>query len=110
MCAKKVCFDAISHNSPVALHDCHGMKGNQLWRYRKVRELRTEREFTEEECDRDSAPDKTLFHPVSNSCVDTNASERRVFANTCDAWSPSQQWLFERTNGTVLENFNRASI
>lgn len=34
--AKKYCFDAISHNSPVTLYDCHGMKGNQLWKYRKV--------------------------------------------------------------------------
>lgn len=33
---KKVCFDAVSHNSPVTLYDCHGMKGNQLWAYRKV--------------------------------------------------------------------------
>ncbi|KAJ0061770.1 hypothetical protein NL108_008319, partial [Boleophthalmus pectinirostris] len=32
---RKVCFDAVSHNSPVTLYDCHGMKGNQLWRYRK---------------------------------------------------------------------------
>uniref|UniRef100_A0A8C2BHS2 Polypeptide N-acetylgalactosaminyltransferase 10 n=1 Tax=Cyprinus carpio TaxID=7962 RepID=A0A8C2BHS2_CYPCA len=36
---KKVCFDAVSHNSPVTLYDCHGMKGNQLWAYRKVRHL-----------------------------------------------------------------------
>lgn len=36
MHTRKVCFDAVSHNSPVTLYDCHGMKGNQLWRYRKV--------------------------------------------------------------------------
>ncbi|XP_012706922.3 polypeptide N-acetylgalactosaminyltransferase 10 [Fundulus heteroclitus] len=88
MHTKKVCFDAISHHSPVTLYDCHGMKGNQLWRYRK---------------------DKSLYHPISNSCVDANANERRVFMNTCDASSPSQQWLFERTNSTVLEHFNRGT-
>ncbi|XP_014840328.1 PREDICTED: polypeptide N-acetylgalactosaminyltransferase 10-like [Poecilia mexicana] len=88
MHTKKVCFDAISHHSPVTLYDCHGMRGNQLWRYRK---------------------DKSLYHPVSNSCVDSNANERRVFMNTCDPSSPSQQWLFERTNSTVLENFNRGT-
>lgn len=33
---KKVCYDAVSHNSPVTLYDCHGMRGNQLWSYRKV--------------------------------------------------------------------------
>ncbi|XP_072302075.1 polypeptide N-acetylgalactosaminyltransferase 10-like [Eucyclogobius newberryi] len=83
---KKVCFDAVSHNSPVTLYDCHGMKGNQLWRYRK---------------------DRSLFHPVSNSCIDSNPTERRVFMNTCDPSSQSQQWVFERTNATVLDHFNR---
>ncbi|XP_051902860.1 polypeptide N-acetylgalactosaminyltransferase 10-like [Hippocampus zosterae] len=86
MHTKKVCFDAVSHSSPVTLYDCHGMKGNQLWHYRK---------------------DKSLYHPVSNSCVDGNAAERRLFMNTCDASSPSQRWLFEKINGTVLERFNR---
>ncbi|XP_072302074.1 polypeptide N-acetylgalactosaminyltransferase 10-like [Eucyclogobius newberryi] len=83
---RKVCFDAVSHNSPVTLYDCHGMKGNQLWRYRK---------------------DRSLFHPVSNSCIDSNPTERRVFMNTCDPSSQSQQWVFERTNATVLDHFNR---
>ncbi|KAM4545403.1 polypeptide N-acetylgalactosaminyltransferase 10 [Odontesthes bonariensis] len=88
MHTKKVCFDAISHNSPVTLYDCHGMRGNQLWLYRK---------------------DKSLYHPVSNSCIDNNPNERRVFMNTCDPSAPSQQWQFERTNTTVLENFNRGT-
>lgn len=35
---KKFCFDAVSHTSPVTLYDCHSMKGNQLWKYRKVRQ------------------------------------------------------------------------
>ncbi|XP_071760409.2 polypeptide N-acetylgalactosaminyltransferase 10-like isoform X1 [Centroberyx gerrardi] len=88
MHTRKVCFDAISHNSPVTLYDCHGMKGNQLWRYRK---------------------DKSLYHPVSNSCIDSSPTERRVFMNSCDPGSPSQQWLFERTNATVLERFDRGN-
>ncbi|XP_066852259.1 polypeptide N-acetylgalactosaminyltransferase-like 6 isoform X5 [Anser cygnoides] len=33
---RKFCFDAISHSSPVTLYDCHGMKGNQHWSYRKL--------------------------------------------------------------------------
>ncbi|XP_055004497.1 polypeptide N-acetylgalactosaminyltransferase 10 [Boleophthalmus pectinirostris] len=86
MHTKKVCFDAVSHNSPVTLYDCHGMKGNQLWRYRK---------------------DRSLYHPVSNSCIDSSPTERRVFMNTCDPSSQSQQWIFERTNSTVLDHFNR---
>ncbi|KAF3841157.1 hypothetical protein F7725_007019 [Dissostichus mawsoni] len=79
----KVCFDAVSHNSPVTLYDCHGMKGNQLWRYRK---------------------DKSLYHTVSNSCIDCSPNERRIFMNTCDPSAPTQQWVFEKTNSTVSDN------
>ncbi|MBN3290583.1 GLT10 acetylgalactosaminyltransferase, partial [Polypterus senegalus] len=85
---KKVCFDAISNNSPVTLYDCHGMKGNQLWRYRK---------------------DKSLYHPVSNSCMDCSVTDKRVFMNSCDPSSSTQQWIFEKINSTVLEEFNRNS-
>ncbi|CAI5642674.1 unnamed protein product [Oreochromis niloticus] len=88
MHTRKLCFDAVSHSSPVTLYDCHGMKGNQLWRYRK---------------------NKSLYHPVSNSCIDSSPIERRVFMNTCDPASLSQQWLFERTNATVLEHFNQGT-
>lgn len=82
---KKFCFDAISHTSPVTLYDCHSMKGNQLWRYRK---------------------DKSLYHPVSGSCMDCSESDHRIFMNICNPSSPTQQWLFEHTNATVLEKFN----
>ncbi|XP_069510081.1 polypeptide N-acetylgalactosaminyltransferase 10 [Ambystoma mexicanum] len=83
---KKVCFDAISHKSPVTLFDCHGMKGNQQWRYRN---------------------DKTLFHPVSSSCMDCSPSDHKVFMNDCKPSSATQQWIFEYTNHTVLQSFNR---
>ncbi|KFO30851.1 Polypeptide N-acetylgalactosaminyltransferase-like 6 [Fukomys damarensis] len=82
---RKFCFDAISHNSPVTLYDCHGMKGNQLWGYRK---------------------DRTLFHPVSNSCMDSNPAEKKIFMARCDPLSETQQWIFEHINMTVLEKFS----
>lgn len=83
---RKVCFDAISHTSPVTLFDCHGMKGNQQWRYKN---------------------DKTLYHPISGSCMDCSPSERKVFMNKCNPSSLSQQWIFEYTNHTILQNLNR---
>uniref|UniRef100_A0A670IUP6 Polypeptide N-acetylgalactosaminyltransferase n=1 Tax=Podarcis muralis TaxID=64176 RepID=A0A670IUP6_PODMU len=82
---RKFCFDAVSHSSPVTLYDCHGMKGNQHWSYRK---------------------DKTLFHPVSSSCIDCNPAEKKIFMNRCDPLSETQQWIFEHINMTVLEKFN----
>ncbi|XP_056667476.1 polypeptide N-acetylgalactosaminyltransferase 10 isoform X1 [Monodelphis domestica] len=85
---KKFCFDSISHSSPVTLFDCHGMKGNQLWKYGK---------------------DKTLYHPVSGTCMDCTESDHRIFMNTCNPSSPTQQWIFQYTNSTVLEKFNKNS-
>ncbi|XP_071412345.1 polypeptide N-acetylgalactosaminyltransferase-like 6 isoform X2 [Pithys albifrons albifrons] len=82
---RKFCFDAISHSSPVTLYDCHGMKGNQHWSYKK---------------------DKTLFHPVSSSCIDCNPAEKKIFMNRCDPLSETQQWIFEHINMTILEKFN----
>nr|XP_020768262.1 polypeptide N-acetylgalactosaminyltransferase-like 6 [Odocoileus virginianus texanus] len=67
---RKFCFDAVSHSSPVTLYDCHGMKGNQLWGHRK---------------------DRTLFHPVSNSCMDCNPAEKKIFMARCDPLSETQQ-------------------
>uniref|UniRef100_A0A673LI43 Polypeptide N-acetylgalactosaminyltransferase n=1 Tax=Sinocyclocheilus rhinocerous TaxID=307959 RepID=A0A673LI43_9TELE len=60
-------------------------RGNQLWAYRK---------------------DKSLYHPISNSCVDSDAAQKRIFMNSCDPSSLSQRWLFQNTNATVLDSFN----
>uniref|UniRef100_UPI00398E3C32 polypeptide N-acetylgalactosaminyltransferase 10-like n=1 Tax=Pristiophorus japonicus TaxID=55135 RepID=UPI00398E3C32 len=79
---RKVCFDAVSHTSPVILFDCHGMSGNQLWKYKK---------------------DKTLYHPVSNSCMDCSATDKNIFMNICNPSSSTQQWIFENINATILE-------
>lgn len=114
---KKVCFDAVSHNSPVTLYDCHGMKGNQLWAYRKVLHLQLfSRIYPESLFERERAllnnvcvcrQDKSLYHPISNSCVDSNAAQKKIFMNSCDSTSAGQQWLFGNINATVLDSFNR---
>ncbi|GCB69690.1 polypeptide N-acetylgalactosaminyltransferase 10-like [Scyliorhinus torazame] len=86
---RKCCFDAVSQNSPVTLFDCHGMRGNQLWKYKK---------------------DKTLYHPASNSCMDCSATDKNIFMNICNPSSPTQQWIFENINATVLEKINMKNL
>lgn len=39
--------------------------------------------------------------------MDCSESDHRIFMNICNPSSLTQQWLFEHTNSTVLENFNR---
>lgn len=50
--------------------------------------------------------DKSLYHPVSGSCMDCSESDHRIFMNICNPSSPTQQWLFEHTNSSILEKFN----
>ncbi|KAK3554809.1 hypothetical protein QTP70_033843 [Hemibagrus guttatus] len=85
---RKLCFDAISQSSPVTLYDCHGMRGNQHWSYRR---------------------DKSLYHPVSSGCMDCSPSDKRIFMNKCNPESATQQWLFQRVNVTILDKFNSAT-
>ncbi|MFT7815212.1 hypothetical protein Z043-124124 [Arapaima gigas] len=85
MHTRKFCLDAISNSSPVTLYDCHGMKGNQQWRYRK---------------------DKSLYHPVSDSCIDCSPGDKKIFMSKCDPQSETQRWLFRHVNVTVLDKFN----
>lgn len=47
-----------------------------------------------------------MYHPISGSCMDCSESDHRIFMNTCNPSSPTQQWLFEHINSTVLEKFN----
>ncbi|XP_064201250.1 polypeptide N-acetylgalactosaminyltransferase-like 6 isoform X2 [Anguilla rostrata] len=84
---RKFCFDAISQSSPVTLYDCHGMKGNQHWSYRK---------------------DKSLYHLVSSSCMDCSPGDKKIFMSKCNPQSETQQWLFQHVNATVLDKFNSA--
>ena len=53
-----------------------------------------------------SLQDRTLFHPVSNSCMDCSPAEKKIFMARCDPLSETQQWIFEHINMTVLEKFN----
>ncbi|KAI4884487.1 hypothetical protein NFI96_008956 [Prochilodus magdalenae] len=85
---RKFCFDAISQSSPVTLYDCHGMRGNQHWSYRK---------------------DKSLYHLVSSGCMDCSPADKRIFMNKCNPQSETQQWLFQRVNATILDKFNSAT-
>uniref|UniRef100_A0A3B3SDH2 Polypeptide N-acetylgalactosaminyltransferase n=1 Tax=Paramormyrops kingsleyae TaxID=1676925 RepID=A0A3B3SDH2_9TELE len=65
--------------SPIRLEKCQKGRGEAGWSH---------------------GQDKSLYHPVSNSCMDGSTSEKKVFMSTCDSSSPSQRWIFEKTNST----------
>nr|XP_023700614.1 polypeptide N-acetylgalactosaminyltransferase 10 [Paramormyrops kingsleyae] len=81
--------------SPIRLEKCQKGRGEAGWSHGQVRALPPP----------PPTQDKSLYHPVSNSCMDGSTSEKKVFMSTCDSSSPSQRWIFEKTNSTVLEQF-----
>ncbi|MFH4983053.1 hypothetical protein AB6A40_009762 [Gnathostoma spinigerum] len=68
------CFDVSTsvHRAPIVLFSCHGMQGNQHFKY--------------------YADKKSLFHPVSNLCLDCDVEAGSVFMSKCDATKETQQW------------------
>lgn len=84
---RSVCFDVSSSDvhAPVMLWSCHGMHGNQLWKYDTVT--------------------KHLFHPITANCLDCDAKSHEVFMSICDSDVRTQRWLFEHVNETALANW-----
>lgn len=83
---RNVCFDVSSseNHAPVVLWNCHGMQGNQEWKYN----LET----------------LQLRHPISGNCLDCDVERQEIFMSHCDGESKTQQWKFEKVNATAVNN------
>ncbi|VDM39734.1 unnamed protein product [Toxocara canis] len=86
---RTVCFDVSTSKSraPIVLFSCHGMQGNQLFKYLPDR--------------------KQLFHPVSNLCVDCDAERGELFMDECNGSRTTQQWVWTHVDVTLVEERNR---
>ncbi|XP_063413499.1 putative polypeptide N-acetylgalactosaminyltransferase 10 [Mytilus trossulus] len=74
---RSVCFDVSQsiRKAPVLLYNCHGMKGNQRFKY--------------------NIDTKQIYHPISNQCLDCDPSNKELFMNPCDQSSDTQKWKVE---------------
>ncbi|ESN98915.1 hypothetical protein HELRODRAFT_188954 [Helobdella robusta] len=77
---RSVCFDVSKsdNKSPVILYTCHGMQGNQWWKY--------------------NVDTQQLLHPVSNLCLDCDAERKEIFMNPCDPEVKTQRWKWSVLN------------
>uniref|UniRef100_A0A5S6QB63 Polypeptide N-acetylgalactosaminyltransferase n=1 Tax=Trichuris muris TaxID=70415 RepID=A0A5S6QB63_TRIMR len=73
---RSLCLDVpqSGFQAPVILYACHGMQGNQLWKY-------------------DSQVGH-IIHAVTKLCLDMNPSRDTVFMSVCDQSLSSQSWTF----------------
>ena len=83
--SRAVCWDVSTSvaKAPIVIWNCHGMKGNQWWKYRPN--------------------EQQLFHPVSGQCLDSDIGSKTVFMNPCDGGSRTQKWEWGTFNKTAVE-------
>ncbi|XP_071044472.1 putative polypeptide N-acetylgalactosaminyltransferase 10 isoform X3 [Parasteatoda tepidariorum] len=84
---RNICFDVScsKKQAPIVLWNCHGMQGNQLWKY----DLETQH----------------LIHLLTNTCLDCDVQKKQVFMNSCDSTKRTQSWRFEIINSTAIFNW-----
>ncbi|XP_023222451.1 putative polypeptide N-acetylgalactosaminyltransferase 10 [Centruroides sculpturatus] len=84
---RNVCFDVSSSekHASVVLWSCHGMQGNQLWKY----DLGTQH----------------LHHPITGNCLDCDAERKELFMSPCDPQNQNQRWTFESVNASALASW-----
>ncbi|EFO20718.2 glycosyl transferase [Loa loa] len=69
----------------VMVYPCHGMKGNQEWKY-----LLYQSQF---------------LHVVTNKCLEMSRDGTRLMVNVCDRTNPYQQWLIQEFNRTLARKY-----
>ncbi|KAJ1521517.1 hypothetical protein ONE63_003180 [Megalurothrips usitatus] len=74
---KAMCWDVADpgSNAAVTLFSCHGMGGNQLWKFNKDKQW--------------------LIHGGNQRCLDCDPSTRLLYVSECDPDSETQRWIFE---------------
>ncbi|TKR72573.1 hypothetical protein L596_019998 [Steinernema carpocapsae] len=89
---RTMCFDVSTSvkKAPVVLFACHGMKGNQEFRYRMST--------------------KQLFHPVSSQCLDSDPESNEIFMNPCDHSKMTQKWEWQHLNEEVVKERHHKEV
>ncbi|CAK9291492.1 unnamed protein product [Gordionus sp. m RMFG-2023] len=84
--SKELCLD-VAFSLPktkVALYPCHGMKGNQWWRY--------------------YPGINRVYHQTTKMCLDFDKDTKDIYVDVCQSHLDSQQWAFSTYNSTIIAN------
>ncbi|KAK7872573.1 hypothetical protein R5R35_013799 [Gryllus longicercus] len=87
---RSICWDvsSLADRAPVNLFGCHGMKGNQLWKY--------------------NSEQQWLVHGHNPRCLDCDPGARRIYVTSCDESSSTQKWRIEHVDLKALANWDHA--
>ncbi|XP_045480416.1 N-acetylgalactosaminyltransferase 6-like [Harmonia axyridis] len=89
---KSLCWDVSDPNdkAEVTLFPCHGMKGNQYWKY--------------------DIEKQWFMHGTNGRCLDCDPSKMKLFVRNCDDTSKTQKWRLENVNLTMLANWENIGV
>ncbi|CRL06521.1 CLUMA_CG019455, isoform A [Clunio marinus] len=83
------CWDVSeSGEAPILLFGCHGMQGNQLWKYDQKM--------------------KHIIHLHSSRCLQGDFDEKKVFVSKCKRDEKNQKWNFGFVNTTALDDWENS--
>lgn len=84
---RSVCWDVSDPNdkADIVLYPCHGMKGNQYWKYDMEKQW--------------------FVHGGNPRCLDCDPGRKKIFVTACDENSKTQKWRFENVNLTMILNW-----
>lgn len=102
---RTVCWDVSDPNdkAEIALYPCHGMKGNQYWRYDVVSIVSV---CCVNFCKNFYLKEKQWFiHGGNPRCLDCDPGARKLYVTKCDDDSKTQKWRFENINLTMIANW-----
>ncbi|PNF21012.1 putative polypeptide N-acetylgalactosaminyltransferase 10 [Cryptotermes secundus] len=89
---RTMCWDVsdVQNKAAVNLFPCHGMQGNQLWRYNPEQQW--------------------LVHGGNPRCLDSDPGRQMLYVATCDTSSLTQKWRFENVNFKALSNWDNTGL
>lgn len=83
------CWDVSeAGHAPILLFGCHGMQGNQLWKYDRAQ--------------------KHVIHLHSSRCLEANFDDKTVFVSKCKRDAVNQKWSFGFVNSTALNDWQHS--
>nr|CAI5852419.1 unnamed protein product [Callosobruchus analis] len=86
------CLDVSDPNdkADVVLFPCHGMRGNQYWKY--------------------DVEKQWFIHGGNLRCLDCDPGQKRLYVRVCDLNSKTQKWRFENVNLTMIYNWENIGV